>query len=107
MSEQKKEGFDCEIVFIRNDYLENDYYYESWLVYEKGSYKILGIQSKGNDPEISSHADIISLAIQNGMTVQDIEYTDFYFRHGFKNPRSFVKLFADKIRQQERLDNPH
>lgn len=95
----KLEGFNCEIVFVRDDYVNSDYYYELWLVYEKGSRKILGAQSRGTAPEIVSQADIISLAIQNNMTVDDIEYTDFYYKHGFKNPRSFTKILADKIRQ--------
>ena len=95
------EGFNCEMIFVRDNYVNSDYYYELWLVYEKGTHKILGVQSRGTAPEIASQADIISLAIQNNMTVDDIEYTDFYYKHGFKNPRSFTKILADAIRQKE------
>lgn len=103
LTKAKQEGFNCDVAFIRNDYVNSNYYFEIWLVYEKESYKILGMQSMGTAPEISSQVDIISLAIQNDMTILDIEYTDFYFKHGFRNPRSFTKLIADKIRQQEKL----
>lgn len=99
----KKEGFDCEVAFIRDDYVNSDKYFEMWLVYEKETHKILGMQCKGSANELGAQADIISLAIQNDMTVADIEYTDFYFKHGFTNPRSFTKMFADKIRQNERM----
>lgn len=99
----KKEGYNCDVAVVRDDYINSDSYYEMWLVYEKETYRILGMQSKGSAPEIASQADIISLAIQNNMTIKEIEYTDFYFKHGFKNPRSFTKIVADKIRQQERI----
>jgi NADPH-dependent 2,4-dienoyl-CoA reductase/sulfur reductase-like enzyme len=99
----KKEGFDCEVAFIRDTYVHSDDYFEMWLVYEKGTHKILGMQCKGSATELGAQADIISLAIQNEMTVEDIEYSDFYFKHGFNNLRSFTKMFADKIRQMERM----
>ncbi|GAB2026569.1 FAD-dependent oxidoreductase [Lactovum odontotermitis] len=100
----KSEGFDCSQVFIRNDDANNDKYYEIWLVYENETHKILGLQSKGTADEVASLADVISLAIQEELTVQDIEYADFYFKHGFKNPSSFSKLLADKIRYKEKAE---
>lgn len=84
--------------------MNSDGYYETWVIYEKGTHKILGMQSKGVSPEIAAQADIISLAIQNGTTIDDIEYIDFYYKHGFKNPKSFMKLVADKVRQQEKIE---
>lgn len=104
LEKAKQEGFDCKSVYVRNDYVSSDGYYEIWMVYEKGTHKILGMQSKGNASEISAQADIISLAIQNNTSIDDIEYIDFYYKHGFKNPKSFIKLIADKIRQQEKLE---
>lgn len=103
LSKAQQEGFNCDVAFVRDDYVNSDAYYEMWMVYEKETHKILGMQSKGTAKEIAAQADIISLAIQNDMTVEEIEYTDFYFKHGFKNPRSFTKMVADKIRQQERI----
>ncbi|MFZ2846613.1 MAG: hypothetical protein WAZ47_07995 [Lactococcus chungangensis] len=100
----KAEGFNCKSVYVRNDYVNSDGYYETWVIYEKGTHKILGMQSKGVSPEIAAQADIISLAIQNGTTIDDIEYIDFYYKHGFKNPKSFMKLVADKVRQQEKIE---
>lgn len=103
LEKSKAEGFDCETAYVRDDYVDSDDYFELWLIYEKGTHKILGMQSKGVAPEIAAQADIISLAIQNNLTVDDIEFTDFYYKHGFKDPKSFVKLVADKIRQQEKM----
>ncbi|MFZ2718007.1 MAG: FAD-dependent oxidoreductase [Lactococcus chungangensis] len=100
----KAEGFNCKSVYVRNDYVNSDGYYETWVIYEKGTHKILGMQSKGVSPEIAAQADIISLAIQNGTTIDDIEYIDFYYKHGFKIPKSFMKLVADKVRQQEKIE---
>jgi NADPH-dependent 2,4-dienoyl-CoA reductase/sulfur reductase-like enzyme len=102
LEKAKSEGFDCDVVFIRDNYVNNDDYFEMWLVYEKRTHKILGMQCKGSAKELGAQADIISLAIQNDMTVEEIEYSDFYFKHGFSNLRSFTKMFADKIRQMER-----
>jgi len=96
-----EEGFDCESAFIRNDYLNSDKYFEMWLIYEKGSHKILGLQCRGNAPEISAQADIMSLAIQQQMTVEDLEFVDFYFKHGYRNPKQFSEMLADAVRQQE------
>lgn len=104
-SRAKKEGYNCDIVSIRNDYLDSDNYYETWLVYEKETKLILGIQTVGTAPGIASQADIISLAIQNELTINDIEYTDTYFRHGFKTPKSFMKIIADEVRKKDKSEN--
>lgn len=36
------------------------------------------------------------------MTIEDMEFADFYFEHGFKNPDSFLKITAQKVREQVR-----
>lgn len=101
LARAKQEGYDCDQVFIANDFVASDKYYHVWLVYEKGSHKILGIQCTGTAEEIAAQSDLISLAIQQNLTVEDIEYTDFYFKHGFRQPKSFSKLLADEIRRKE------
>ena len=101
LKQAKREGFDCGIVHVKDDYESAGLFFEIWLVYEKESHKILGMQSRGSAPEIAPQIDIISLAIQNNMTIKELEYVDFYFRHGFKNPKSFAKLIADEIRDKE------
>jgi hypothetical protein len=63
------------------------------------------MQSNGSAPEIAPQIDIISLAIHNGMTINDLEYVDFYFRHGYKNPKSFTKLIVDEIQDKETREN--
>jgi NADPH-dependent 2,4-dienoyl-CoA reductase/sulfur reductase-like enzyme len=98
----KKEGYDAKIVKIQENYMNTDTYFDLWVVYEAGTHKILGMQCLGDAPDIAPLADMMSLAIQADMTIEDLEYADFYFKHGYKNPRSFTQIVADKIRQSER-----
>ncbi|MDR2977452.1 MAG: FAD-dependent oxidoreductase [Streptococcaceae bacterium] len=97
------EGFDCAQISIENEYIDSDKYYKIWMVYEKVSHRILGLQCVGTASGIAATSDLISLAIQEGLSVEDIEYTDFYFKHGFKKPKGFTKLLADEIRHDEKL----
>ncbi len=98
----KQEGFDSDVVTIRDQYVNGNAFFEAYLVYEKVTHKILGIQCKGSSFEVGAQAEIISLAIQNNLTVEDLQYSDFYFKHGFNNPRSFTQILADAIRQKEK-----
>ncbi|GAA2178657.1 hypothetical protein GCM10009785_02150 [Brooklawnia cerclae] len=43
----------------------------------------------------------MSLAIERGLTVEDLEFVDFYFRQGYADPRSFSKYLAAVVRQQD------
>jgi len=105
LNQAKREGFDCDTAYVRDTYESTGLFFELWLVYEKGTHKILGMQSNGSAPEIAPQIDIISLAIHNGMTINDLEYVDFYFRHGYKNPKSFTKLIVDEIQDKEIREN--
>jgi NADPH-dependent 2,4-dienoyl-CoA reductase/sulfur reductase-like enzyme len=107
LAKAKLEGFECDEVFIRNDYVNGNGYYDMRMVYEEGTHKILGMQCIGMDGELARLADIVSLAIQEGLSVEDIEYTDFYFKHGFGNPRSFAQIAADRIRRKEKMKLSH
>ncbi|MGO2517527.1 MAG: FAD-dependent oxidoreductase [Leuconostoc falkenbergense] len=98
----KQEGFDSDVVTIRDQYVNGNAFFEAYLVYEKVTHKILGIQCKGSSFEVGAQAEIISLAIQNNLTVEDLQYSDFYFKHGFNNPKSFTQILADAIRQKEK-----
>jgi pyruvate/2-oxoglutarate dehydrogenase complex dihydrolipoamide dehydrogenase (E3) component len=101
------EGYDCEQVSVRNEYIDGDKYYKIWMVYEKVTHRILGLQCIGTVSGIADTSDLISLAIQAGMSVEDVEYTDFYFKHGFVQPKSFTKLLADKIRHSEKTQKDY
>ncbi|QAY69878.1 NAD(P)/FAD-dependent oxidoreductase [Xylanimonas protaetiae] len=97
------EGYDSAVAFVRNDYLASDKFYKAWLTYERGTHKILGIQLRGTADGISAYADLVSLAIEQGRTVEDLEFTDFYFRHGFRNPAGIMNVLADVVRAQDPL----
>lgn len=97
----KEEGYNSAIAYCRNQYLNSEKYNEMWLIYEKGTHEILGLQVRGTAEEISSYADIVSLALQEKMSIEDLEFADFYFRHGYANPRSFAKILADIVRRQD------
>lgn len=95
------EGFDAAVAHFKNDFIEGDRHYRVWLVYEKGTHKILGMQLRGTAPELSPYADIISLAIERDMTIEELEFADFYFKHGYRNPNNFTKILADMVRVQD------
>jgi NADPH-dependent 2,4-dienoyl-CoA reductase/sulfur reductase-like enzyme len=95
------EGFDFGSVHYKNTFLNSDEYTNIWMVYEKGTHRILGIQVEGNVPGISLYADLISLAIQENLTIEDIEFSDFYFKHGYKNPNGMMRTLAKLIRQED------
>jgi NADPH-dependent 2,4-dienoyl-CoA reductase/sulfur reductase-like enzyme len=107
-----EEGFDAEIASYRNEFLDiddllpsddndEDPYYKVWLVYERGTHKILGFELRGTATDLSPYADLMSLAIERGLTVEDLEFVDFYFKQGYANPRSFSKYLAAVVRQQD------
>jgi NADPH-dependent 2,4-dienoyl-CoA reductase/sulfur reductase-like enzyme len=96
-----REGLNAGQVEYRNEYVSTEKYYQIWLTYEKGSHRVLGLQMLGNAPDIAPYADIISLAIEQKLTIEDLEFTDFYFKHGYRNPNTFTKIFADLIRAED------
>jgi NADPH-dependent 2,4-dienoyl-CoA reductase/sulfur reductase-like enzyme len=101
----QQEGFDAKTSKIQEHYMNTDTYFDMWVVYEVGTHKILGMQCLGSAPDIAPLSDMMSLAIQADMTIEDLEYADFYFKHGYKNPRSFTQIIADKIREEEKQAN--
>ena len=98
----RKEGYDAELVYLENHFINSDDYIKIWITYDQKNHKFLGIQAMGTVPNLASYANIISVAIQQDMTIEDMEFADFYFEHGFKNPDSFLKIIAQKVREQVR-----
>ncbi len=96
-----QEGYDALVASFRNEYITSDRYYTVWLVYERGTHKILGVQVRGNARELYVYADVASLAIERGLTVEDMEYSDFYFKHGFRDPRGTPMILARIVRTQD------
>jgi NADPH-dependent 2,4-dienoyl-CoA reductase/sulfur reductase-like enzyme len=99
-------GFKAERVQVDQKLLDGSYAFSAWLVYEAETHRILGFQGKGISEDItstvSSYANLYSLAIEQKLTVEQMELTDFYFEYGFANPLSIYQNFAAKVRAQER-----
>lgn len=63
------------------------------LVYRKDNNKIVGGQLMSKY-DITQSANTLSLAIQNGMTVEDLAYVDFFFQPHFDRPWNYLNLLA-------------
>jgi NADPH-dependent 2,4-dienoyl-CoA reductase/sulfur reductase-like enzyme len=93
-------GYDAEAAYYENCFLNSEHYNKMYLVYEKGTKRILGFQVVANI-DVGAYANIFSMAIQDNKTIDDIELEDFYFEHGYKNPAGFNKILAKVVREQE------
>ena len=98
----KAQGLDCRTVHLTNTTLDGQAYVDLWMVYEKGTHKLLGLQAEGTAESVEADADIFSLALQRDCTLEDLEYMDMYFKHNFKNPYGTLKMLAETVRQIER-----
>lgn len=75
------------------------------LVYEAGTNRIVGGQVMSKY-DITQSANVLSLAIQNKMTVEDLAYVDFFFQPHFDRPWNYLNILAQAALEQERkLEN--
>lgn len=72
------------------------------LVYRKDNKKIVGGQLMSKY-DITQSANTLSLAIQNGMTVEDLAYVDFFFQPHFDRPWNYLNLLA--LAALEKINN--
>ncbi|MDR1020812.1 MAG: FAD-dependent oxidoreductase [Synergistaceae bacterium] len=63
------------------------------LVYERGSRRILGAQMMSKT-DLTPAINTISVCIQNGMTVDDLAFVDFFFQPHFNKPWNFLNSVA-------------
>ncbi|MGL9728269.1 FAD-dependent oxidoreductase [Enterococcus sp. DIV0756] len=63
------------------------------IVSEKGTNKILGAQFLSKY-DITQSANTLSVAIQNGMTLEDLALQDFFFQPHFDRPWNYLNLLA-------------
>jgi NADPH-dependent 2,4-dienoyl-CoA reductase/sulfur reductase-like enzyme len=96
-------GYDADGVYFKNEHLDIKEFSCMQLVYEKKTHIVLGFQVVGN-VSINEYANVFSLAIQQKLTVEEIEFADFYFEHGYKDPSGFTKIMARLIREKEKLN---
>jgi len=95
-------GIDAKQIFYRNDALDEDHYLEMWFVYENKTHRIIGAQIKSSVTSANEYVNILSLAISQKLTIEDLEFSDFFFEHGYKNPETFTSILAKLIRESER-----
>ena len=63
------------------------------IVSEKGTNKILGAQFLSKY-DITQSANTLSVAIQNGMTLEDLALQDFFFQPHFDRPWNYLNILA-------------
>ena len=91
----KNEGLDVDFVYAVDNYRpEFMPTYEKVtfkVVYEKSSRRIVGAQltSKAN---LTQSINTISVCIQNGMTVEELAFIDFFFQPHYNKPWNFINL---------------
>ncbi|PRO94655.1 NADH oxidase [Lactiplantibacillus pentosus] len=78
------------------------------LIYNPENRKILGAQFLSAH-EVAQSANAISIAIQNGNTIDDLSFVDMLFSPNFDDPFNYLNLVAQQAVEQERQagrDNP-
>lgn len=95
-------GYDADAVHLLNEHLEGRLPSNIWMIYERRTHQILGLQCIGKTSDMAEYVNIFSLAIQQQLRIEDIEFTDFYFEHGYKDPRGFNRILARLVRENER-----
>ena len=63
------------------------------LVYERESRRILGAQIMSK-VDLTPAINTVSVCIQNGMTVDDLAFVDFFFQPHFNKPWNFLNAAA-------------
>ena len=97
----KKAGMDvAEITLkdtLRPDYIPADKNPEIYisLVYDKNSHQVLG-GSTLSTYDITGQANVLSLAIREKLTLEDLAEADFFFSPSFDRQWNMVNLVAQK-----------
>lgn len=102
MKQAVESSYDADAVHMLNQHLEGHSPSNIWMIYERRTHKILGLQCIGKTKDMAEYVNIVSLAIQQELTIEDIEFTDFYFEHGYKDPRGFNRILARLMRENEK-----
>lgn len=63
------------------------------LVYEKGTRRILGAQVRSKE-DLTQSINTLSVCIQNGMTVDELAFVDFFFQPHYNKPWNFLNTVA-------------
>lgn len=89
----KAEGIDAETVLVKDNYRpEFMPTFEEVLlkvVYERGTRRILGAQIMSK-ADLTQSINTISVCIQNGMTIDQLAFVDFFFQPHYNKPWNFL-----------------
>ncbi|MBM7617134.1 NADPH-dependent 2,4-dienoyl-CoA reductase/sulfur reductase-like enzyme [Weissella uvarum] len=93
----KAKGIDADAVTITQDY-RPDFMLTTTpvtvsLVWEKGSRRIIGAEFASKH-DVTQSANIVSLAIENKMTIDQLAYSDFFFQPNFSQPINYLSAAA-------------
>lgn len=97
-----EQGYQADTVYFENTHLNRKIFSFMNLVYERGKHTILGMQVVGNAALESEYVNTLAIVIEKKLRIEDIEFSDFYFEHGYKDPSGFTKIFARLVREKER-----
>ena len=89
------EGIDVDSILVTENYRpEFMPTYEKVkfkVVFERGSRKILGAQITSK-ADLTQSINTLSVCIQNGMTVDELAFVDFFFQPHYNKPWNFINL---------------
>ena len=63
------------------------------LVYEQKTLRILGAQVRSKE-DLTQSINTLSVCIQNGMTVEDLAFVDFFFQPHYNKPWNYLNSVA-------------
>ena len=70
------------------------------LTYNANNHQIVGAQIMSK-ADVTANINAISLAIQAKLTIEDLEYADFFFQPGFDRPWNIINVAAQKAVESE------
>ncbi|MCK8627960.1 FAD-dependent oxidoreductase [Fructobacillus cardui] len=92
-----RKGVEADSVTISEDYrpdfMLSTTPVKASLTWEKGTRRIVGAAFLSKH-DISQAANVVSLAIENGMTIDQLSMTDFFFQPNFDQPVNYVSSVA-------------
>lgn len=92
-------GLDAETVLIEEDYrpdfMLTTEKVQCSLTWEKATGRIIGAEFMSKH-DISQAANVVSLAIENNMTIDQLALTDFFFQPNFDQPLNYISSVALK-----------
>ncbi|AKP66301.1 FAD-dependent oxidoreductase [Companilactobacillus ginsenosidimutans] len=70
------------------------------LTYNAENHQIVGAQIMSK-ADVTANINAISVAIQAKLTIEDLEYADFFFQPGFDRPWNIINVAAQKAVEEE------